>query len=457
MRTELRRSAASDCTLKPGASTIAIPSIPGSKCDRSGSCTPDTRLAALIFTTILLTACAVTERPAEPRSGTVYTLPWGAVSLDAADSPEEAMQKERLMAVLHQRVSEQSDRDEQGRPIYRILAISGGGSNGAFGAGLLTGWTKRGARPEFDVVTGISTGALMSTFAFLGPDYDDQLYIYTRISDQNIYSRRSLLSWLKNDAMTDTTPLRELVAEMIDEEILDRVAMQYHAGRRLFIGTTNLDSNTFTLWDMGAIAASDRADRLERYRSVVLASASAPVIFSPVYIKVEGTDRTYWQMHADGGMKEGIMTYGVLQEPLEILQRSGLSPRDIRLEIYGINNSRHDRGTYKPVRPKVMDIAIASTAALLRNVMDNSIYRMWLKAQLYDMHIYLAWIPDEVEGPATSFEFDNTAMNQLFRYSHDLASKQDPWIYVPPARITIETLDALDPDLFLRKLDSRPE
>ena len=376
---------------------------------------PDMRLAALIITTILLTACAIAERPAEPRSGAMYTLPWGAVSLDAPDTPEEARQKEHLMAALYQRVSEHSDRDEQGRPIYRILAISGGGSNGAFGAGLLTGWTKHGDRPEFDIVTGISTGALMSTFAFLGPDYDDQLHVYTRISDQEIYNRRSLLSWLRNDAMTDTTPLRELVAEMIDEEILDRVARQYQAGRRLFIGTTNLDSNTFTLWDMGAIAASDRADRLERYRSVVLASASAPVIFSPVYIKVEDTDRTYGQMHADGGKNEGIMTYGVLQEPLEILQGSGLSPRDIRLEIYGISNSRHDRGTYKPVRPNVRDIAMASTAALLRNVMDNSIYRMWLRAQLYDMHIYLAWILEDEEGPASSFEFDNTAMNALLR------------------------------------------
>jgi hypothetical protein len=416
------------------------------------------RLAALIITTILLTACAVTERPAEPRSGAMYTLPWGAVSLDAPDTPEEARQKEHLMAALYQRVSEHSDRDEQGRPIYRILALSGGGSNGAFGAGLLTGWSKSGHRPAFDVVTGISTGALMSTFAFLGPAYDDQLHVYTRISDRDIYSRRSLLSWLNNDAMTDTTPLRELVAEMIDEDILDRVARQYQTGRRLFIGTTNLDSNTFTLWDMGAIAASDRADRLERYRAVVLASASAPVIFSPVYIPVEGMDGTYWQMHADGGMKEGIMTYGVLQEPLEVLQMSGLSPRDIRLEIYGISNSRlQDRGTYNPVKPNVTDIAIASTAALLRNVMDNSIYHMWLKAQLYDMHIYLAWIPDEVEGPATSFEFDNAAMNALFRFSHDLASKQDPWLYVPPGKITGETLHSLDPDRFLHQLNTRPE
>jgi hypothetical protein len=190
---------------------------------------------------------------------------------------------------------------------------------------------------------------------------------------------------------------------------------------------------------------------------VVLASASAPVIFSPVYIPVEGTDGRYWQMHADGGMKEGIMTYGVLQEPLEILERTGLSPRDIRLEIYGISNSRHDRGTYKPVRPNVKDIAIASTAALLLNVMDNSIYRMWLKAQLYDMHTYLAWIPDEAEGPATSFEFDNDAMNRLFRYSHGLSSRQDPWLYVPPAQITSETLDLLDPDRFLQQMDSQPQ
>jgi hypothetical protein len=417
------------------------------------------RIAILFILAIALTACAVTQRPTEPEPGMAYELPWGAITLEGPDQPEEALLRERLMTALYRRVSEQSDRDEQDRPVFRILALSGGGSNGAFGAGLLSGWTKRGTRPEFDVVTGISTGALMSTYAFLGPEYDSALYIYTQISDRDIYSRRSLISWLKNDAMADTTPLRELVAGMIDEPLLDRVAEEYLAGRRLFIGTTNLDSNTFTLWDMGAIAASDRPDRLQRYRDVVLASASAPVIFSPVYIPVEASGGKYWQMHADGGMKEGIMTYGVLQEPLEILERSGLRPGDLRLEIYGINNGRlEDRGTYNPVSPKVTEIAIASTNALLRNVMDNSLYRMWLKAQLYGIHIYLSWIPNVATGPANSFEFDNARMRELFQYSHELASTQDPWLYIAPARLTTKTLDSLDPDrFFMFMMDSPPE
>ena len=416
------------------------------------------RSAILFILAMALTACAVTQRPTEPEPGVAYQLPWGAITLEGPDQPEEALQRERLMTALHRRVSERSDRDEQGRPVFRILALSGGGSNGAYGAGLLTGWTKRGTRPEFDVVTGISTGALMATYAFLGPEYDSALYVYTKISDRDIYSRRSLLSWLKNDAMTDTTPLRKLVAGMIDEPMLDRVAEEYLAGRRLFIGTTNLDSNTFTLWDMGAIAASDRPDRLQRYRDVVLASASAPVVFSPVYIPVEAGGDKYWQMHADGGMKEGIMTYGVLQEPLEILEHSGLRPGDLRLEIYGINNGRlEDRGTYNPVSPNVTEIAIASTNALLRNVMDNSLYRMWLKAQLYGIHIYLSWIPNEAAGPANSFEFENARMRELFRYSHELASTQDPWHYVAPASLTTKTLDSLDPDRFLFILASPPE
>jgi hypothetical protein len=417
------------------------------------------RIAILFILAMAITACAVTQRPAEPEPGVAYQLPWGAITLEGPDQPEEALHRERLMNALHRRVSEQSDKDEQGRPVFRILALSGGGSNGAFGAGLLTGWTKRGIRPTFDVVTGISTGALMATYAFLGPEYDSALYIYTKISDRDIYSRRSLLSWLKNDAMADTAPLRELVAGMIDAPLLDRVAEEYLAGRRLFIGTTNLDSNTFTLWDMGAIAASGRSDRLQRYRDVVLASASAPVIFSPVYIPVEAGGGRYWQMHADGGMKEGIMTYGVLQEPLEILEHSGLRPGDLRLEIYGINNGRlEDRGTYNPVSPNVTEIAIASTNALLRNVMDNSLYRMWLKAQLYGIHIYLSWIPNEAAGPANSFEFDNARMRELFQYSHELASTQDPWLYIEPARLTTKTLDSLDPDrFFMFMMDSPPE
>lgn len=362
------------------------------------------------------------------------------------------------MDALNTRVNNTSERDEQGRPIYRILAISGGGSNGAFGAGLLTGWSTTGNRPEFDVVTGISTGALMATFAFLGEEYDEELRVYTRISDRDIYSTRSLLSWIKNDAMNDTAPLRRLVASMISEDVINKVGKEYQAGRRLFIGTTNLDSNTFTLWDMGAIASSDRPERLQRYRNVILASASAPVIFSPVYIAIDHDGETYWEMHADGGMQEGIMTYGVMQEPLELLENTGHRPSDMRLEIYAISNGRlEDRGTYNPVKPQVADIAIASTAALLRNVMDNSLYRTWVKAQLYDMHIYIAWIPNDVEGPANSFEFDSAAMNSLFDYGHTIASKGKAWVYVPPEEITGKTLDILDPDLFLKELGTPPE
>ena len=104
------------------------------------------------------------------------------------------------------------------------------------------------------------------------------------------------------------------------------------------------------------------------------------------------------------------------------------------------------------------EIAIASTNALLRNVMDNSLYRMWLKAQLYGIHIYLSWIPNEAAGPANSFEFDNALMRELFRYSHELASTQDPWHYVEPATLTTKTLDSLDPDrFFMFMMDSPPE
>jgi hypothetical protein len=111
------------------------------------------------------------------------------------------------------------------------------------------------------VVTGISTGALMATFAFLGPEYDDRLRAYTQVTNDDIYIARGPLAALTSDALRDTAPLRDLLARQIDAEVLEAVARAHvEEGRRLFVGTTNLDANTFTMWDMGAIAASDRPD-----------------------------------------------------------------------------------------------------------------------------------------------------------------------------------------------------
>jgi predicted acylesterase/phospholipase RssA len=183
-----------------------------------------------------------------------------------------------------------------------FLALSGGGDDGAFGAGVLCGWTAHGDRPQFKLVTGISTGALIAPFAFLGSSYDDTLrHLYTDITSEDIFRMKSLLTVLWRDSIADTAPLARQLEHYVDEALLAEVAAEHKKGRRLIIGTTQLDAQRLVLWNMGAIAASGDPEAIKLFRKIMLTSASIPAAFPPQYIKVAAGDNFYEEMHVDGG------------------------------------------------------------------------------------------------------------------------------------------------------------
>jgi predicted acylesterase/phospholipase RssA len=180
--------------------------------------------------------------------------------------------------------------------------VSGGSDNGAFGAGVLVGWSESGKRPSFKLVTGVSTGALIAPFAFLGPAYDTQLRaIYTGIAPDDVYETRGLLSAVFSDALTETHPRFRLISHYANEDMLAAIAHEYEKGRLLLIGATNLDVQRPVIWNIGAIAASGRPDALDLFRKILPASASVPGVFPPVMINVEAGERYYQEMHVDGG------------------------------------------------------------------------------------------------------------------------------------------------------------
>ena len=194
-----------------------------------------------------------------------------------------------------------------------VLALSGGGANCAFGAGVLYGWTQSGNRPQFQIVTGISTGALIAPLAFLGPKCDDELkQIYTSISDKDIFDVKGLLGFvamLWNESYADTEPLSELIEKTLTQEKLDAIAREYAKGRRLYVGTTYLDAQRFIIWDMGAIASSKSPKASELFRKVLLASAAFPGVFPPVCFEVEADGKMYDELHVDGGVVTGVFCY----------------------------------------------------------------------------------------------------------------------------------------------------
>lgn len=319
--------------------------------------------------------------------------------------------------------------DEAG--YFNILALSGGGANGAFGAGILSGWSEAGTRPTFKIVTGISTGALIAPFAFLGPDYDDVLrQVYTSIASKDIFGARSrLIEQGSIDSLTDTTPLVNLIAEYINNDVIAEVAKAFAQGRRLYIGTTNLDAGRLVIWNMGAIAAVNKPAAHELFRSLLLASASIPILFPPVYIAVEAAGKSYDEMHVDGGVTTQVFLYGSILKLDDVAHASGLSSIG-RGRIYIVQNMQSVPG-YVPVKPQLISIAQKAIRGLLNNHSVGDLYRIYTIAKREGIEFNLVYIPADFT-PRQKEIFDPRVMMELFDLGYRMAQSEDFWLKYPP-------------------------
>ena len=404
------------------------------------------RLILAVLVSALVGGCGAT-RPPGPPVGAERTLPWGAVLADPSEAIDETNLEGRLEKGLDQIVERLAEDGGDRRLAYRVLALSGGGSRGAFGAGFLLGWSASGNRPSFEVVTGISTGALMATFAFLGPDYDDGLRLYQRVSSADLYRVGSPLQILSGPSMHDTTPMRELIAREIDDEVIDAVGAEHRAGRRLFIGTTNLESGRFTIWDLGAIASSDRPERYERYRDVVLAAAAFPVMFPPVYIPVEIDGERYWEAHVDGAARAAVFARSFmldLEDLLERVKRRGMS---LSSDLYVIANARPSRPVYTEVRARASSVAERSVDTMLTGIGVFSATALFQMAMHSGTGYRITWIPTYVQLDASPLEFDPDEMSRLFDIGYRMGSSERPFIWTTePPESPEALLEIVDPD-----------
>lgn len=373
--------------------------------------------------------------PAVPRdlqdraavAGMTNIRTWGdTVTPEFRESVAESLQR-------RQAVWAQSGQGER-PPVGSVLAISGGGADGAFGAGLLCGWTAAGDRPQFEIVTGISTGALSAPFAFLGPDYDPVLReVYTTVSTKSILERRGLISALLKDALADNAPLWNLMRQYIDQPLLEAIAAEYAKGRLLLIGTVNLDARRAVVWDIGAIAASGRPEALELVRSILIASASIPAAFPPVMIDVEVEGQKFQEMHVDGGCLHEVFLYPTSFTPIE--NASGGSPSRER-RIYVIRNSRVDPD-WAAVERRTLSIAGRAISALIHSQGLGDLDRMFMTARRDGMEFHLAHIPSDFrETPAEPF--DPVYMRKLFDVGFNLARNGYPWSRVPPGYVEVD-------------------
>ena len=310
------------------------------------------------------------------------------------------------------------------------LALSGGGDKGAFGAGLLCGWTKSGTRPTFKLVTGISVGAIIAPVAFLGPAYDHVLKeVFTNISDKDIYKDHDALALLLSivnirplTSMSSTKPLTKLINKYIDAGMLEDISTEQRKGRRLIVGTTQLDAQRLVIWDMGAIAASNYLHKLDLFRKIILASSAIPGDFLPQFFTVTAGGKRYQEMHVDGGVRVEILVYEDALEPFVV----GRGQHNLFI-------IRNDQVTpeWKSVRAQLKHIAFRALKSLTKAQGIGDLYRLYVYAQRDGINYNLAYIPRDFPY-RNKTKFDKAYMNRLFDFAYNLAKNGYPWSKYPP-------------------------
>lgn len=319
-------------------------------------------------------------------------------------------------------------------PPAAILAISGGGGDGAFGAGLLAGWTKAGDRPAFRLVTGVSTGALIAPFAFVGPKYDAVLHkAYTATSDSDIFKKRPFLSAIFQDALTDTGPMANLVDHYLTQEVLNDIAAEYAKGRVLLVGTTNLDAREPVYWDMGAIASHPGPEAMQLFRQIILASAAIPGLFPPVMIDVTVGGQRYQEMHVDGGATRQVFMY---PQTLHLGDMAQTRRVERKRAIYILRNARLDPD-WASVDRRILSILGRSVSSLIQTQGLGDLIRIYLTSMRDGIDYNLAYIPRDFAVPRRS-EFDLDYMQQLFERGRTMAEKGYVWAKYPPGYEPVE-------------------
>ena len=378
----------------------------------------------LLGLNFIVVGCASTDRlPPVPLSIA------SKVNIDIPDARFYPDTDAQRMAALGLQAYKRAQAAHHGQlPTNYFLAISGGGDDGAFGAGLLAGWSARGDRPVFGLVTGISTGALSAPFAFLGKEYDVKLkQVYTNTSAGDIFTKRSLLAAVANDAMTDTTPLRNIIASFVDEAMIKRIAEEYAKGRLLLIMTTNLDQGRSVIWNIGAIAASEYPGKRDLIVDILRASAAIPGLFPPVMLDVSIDGKRYQEMHVDGGAVAQAFLY---PPSLNLKTNSALHGIQRKRVAYILRNGRLFRPE-ENVKRQTLSIATQAISTMTATSGVNDTYRMYVTTKRDGVGFNLAYIDSDFTVPYKG-PFDQGYMSTLFAYGYNKGKAGYHWHKTPP-------------------------
>lgn len=320
-----------------------------------------------------------------------------------------------------------------------FLAISGGGENGAFGAGILTAWSEVGTRPVFKAVSGVSTGALIAPFAFLGSAYDKDLErFYTTIDQSQVMISRGLIKGVLGDSLYDSTPLLRLIRGVLTPDFVAAIAREYsEKGRLLLVATTNLDVPVGVLWNIGSIAASGNKDAPDLIAKILLASASIPGALPPVMIDFEAGGERFQEMHVDGGTVAQVVMYPPSFSGDDVMQAVGPDgARELQTiahrerKLYVIRNSRPGPD-FETVDRSTLKIAGRAVSTLISTQGVGDLYQLYMICQRDHIDYNVTYIPESFSEKITE-PFNRDYMNRLYQVGRNEMLAGKAWIKYPP-------------------------
>ena len=339
--------------------------------------------------------------------------------------------EEEVLGHIRQAYARRGVTDPAKATPLNLLAVSGGGEDGAYGAGLICGWTERGDRPVFDLVTGVSTGALTAPFAFLGPRYDSALReVYTGVTKADILIERFLpTAAIFGDGLADTSPLYRTISRYLNEAMLADLAQAYADGRLLLIGSTNLDARLPVIWNIGAIAASGHPKALDTIRRILLASAAIPGAFPPVMFDTTVNGKPFQELHVDGGAIAQMFLYPpalTADRRRRMAQRLPVLP----ITAYVIRNARLDP-QWSTIDRRTLGIVGSAVSSMIASSGMNDVVRIFYATQQDRVDFRLAFIPPSFDLTLNE-PFDQTYMRALFDLGFQRSRAGYPWADAPP-------------------------
>ena len=313
--------------------------------------------------------------------------------------------------------------DRGGLPID-ALTLSGGSSEGAFGAGLLVGWGQRGDRPKFNLVCGISAGALIASSVATGSDYDMRLVSAFRSNAfSDLVDIQPTKMLFGGESASSADKLFATINRMVTNQMIDQIAVNYRKGSRFLVLTTNLDLQRPVAWDITAIAASGHHNRYHLVRSLLMATTALPGLFPPVRLPVEANNTVYDELHVDGAVSQGLFLLPGAEDSLRTTQ--SIAP-NMRFRIWMVINGSLTP-SYSPVNAQMLQLANKSLETLLKRPTSEDVEDLFEMAQEMQTAGRVTFVPNEITQRGNANGFDKTYMRQLFRYGLARGKQADYW------------------------------